>query len=59
MPATVPDVEDQFDDEQAQVMHECPWCGSEWPSRLAAAECCSPASTLPVRRIFPCPFFHV
>ena len=54
MPATVPDVEDEFDDDQAQarVMHACPKCGCEWPSRLAAAECCSPA-------FFPCPFFHL
>jgi hypothetical protein len=23
-------------------MHPCPACGREWPSKLAAAECCDP-----------------
>lgn len=23
-------------------MHPCDRCGREWPSRLAAAECCDP-----------------
>jgi len=43
MPATVPDVKDEFDDEQAQV--------------AATERRPDAAPTLPC--LFPCPFFHV
>jgi len=41
MPATVPDLEDEFDDSRAGLW-TCPTCGEEYPCPLAAAEHCDP-----------------